>query len=175
MRNLSSVGGLVISDCIGECKIRTWHWTCRFKDQSQDQKFFLCGRPLIGEREIRRIGMETFGKFRCHEEVTERRIILSLPCPFHPCLMGLLLPCLETSYLTMRYLFLFFFFFPFIKTIFLVAHYVSLVCFLFPKHLSISFILINTFACFWALGRMLLCQVFVCFVLTIDNLLKRLI
>lgn len=59
-------------------------------------------RPLIVEREILRIGMEAFGKFRCHEAVTERRIILNLPCPFHPSLMELLLPCLETSYLAMR-------------------------------------------------------------------------
>lgn len=93
--------------------------------------------------------MRTFGKFRYHREVPELPCHSELPCSFHLYLMKFVLLCSEVPLP-----------FCYIKTIFPVAHYVSLISFLFPKHLSISFILLNVFACLWALGRMLLYHLF---------------
>lgn len=108
----------------------------------------------MGKREIFRSGIGTFGKFSCHHEVPESLNHSESSCPFCPCLMELALPSSETPYLVMKCHFLCVLLKPFSQLLFM-FHWSP-----FPKT-HVSFILFNTFACLWALGRMLFCQLFI--------------
>lgn len=116
---------------------------------NKNQKVSCVKVQWLGKREIMRIGMGTLVSLDTILRSQNSQTLLNLPCPFcHPCLMKLVLPCLETSYFANEMSLLF----CLIKTISPLLT-VSLVSFIFPEHLSVSFILINTFACLWALDK----------------------
>lgn len=75
--------------------------------------------------------------------------VLNLPCPF--CLIQLVLPCLERLCCSGVSL-------PLCVTFPFVFCFISLLSFL---KTCVNFILFNTFACLWALGRMLYHQLFI--------------